>query len=190
MSRPGGRYRLHDRVALLGHIPDAEKYAWYANALAVAYPPYDEDYGYVTLEAMLSAKPVITCADSGGTAGIRRRWRNRLRGRTRAAGAGGKAGLALRAPGPGRPHGPERPGSTMPTSRSPGTMWCRLCCTVRDRGLSRRDCPQLESQGDDRCQEGTVPGFTVTVPLSQLTPNSSPSRCYASLLTPHVTRTA
>jgi glycosyltransferase involved in cell wall biosynthesis len=60
------RYRLHDRVAMLGHIPDAEKYAWYANALAVAYPPYDEDYGYVTLEAMLSSKPVITCADSGG----------------------------------------------------------------------------------------------------------------------------
>ncbi|PHM09241.1 hypothetical protein CK516_15780 [Nostoc sp. 'Peltigera malacea cyanobiont' DB3992] len=26
---------------------------------------YDEDYGYVTLEAMLAAKPVITCNDSG-----------------------------------------------------------------------------------------------------------------------------
>ena len=60
------RHRLHDRVALLGHLPDAEKYAWYANALAVAYPPYDEDYGYVTLEAMLSSKPVLTCTDSGG----------------------------------------------------------------------------------------------------------------------------
>jgi glycosyltransferase involved in cell wall biosynthesis len=30
------------------------------------FPPVDEDYGYVTLEAMLSSKPVITCADSGG----------------------------------------------------------------------------------------------------------------------------
>jgi glycosyltransferase involved in cell wall biosynthesis len=30
------------------------------------YPPFDEDYGYVTLEAMLSSKPVITCLDSGG----------------------------------------------------------------------------------------------------------------------------
>ena len=28
--------------------------------------PFDEDYGYVTLEAMLSAKPVLTCTDSGG----------------------------------------------------------------------------------------------------------------------------
>jgi glycosyltransferase involved in cell wall biosynthesis len=26
----------------------------------------DEDLGYVTLEAMLSSKPVITCRDSGG----------------------------------------------------------------------------------------------------------------------------
>jgi glycosyltransferase involved in cell wall biosynthesis len=26
----------------------------------------DEDYGYVTLEAMLASKPVITCTDSGG----------------------------------------------------------------------------------------------------------------------------
>ncbi len=38
----------------------------YAHALGVIYPPTDEDYGYVTLEAMLAAKPVITCTDSGG----------------------------------------------------------------------------------------------------------------------------
>jgi glycosyltransferase involved in cell wall biosynthesis len=30
------------------------------------YPPIDEDFGYVTLEAMLASKPVITCSDSGG----------------------------------------------------------------------------------------------------------------------------
>ena len=35
-------------------------------ALAVAYAPLDEDYGYVSLEAMLSSKAVVTCADSGG----------------------------------------------------------------------------------------------------------------------------
>jgi len=60
------QYGLQDRVALLGRISDAEKYAYYAKALAVAYPPSDEDYGYVTLEAMLAAKPVLTCTDSGG----------------------------------------------------------------------------------------------------------------------------
>lgn len=34
--------------------------------MAVFFGPYDEDYGYITLEAMLAAKPVITCRDSGG----------------------------------------------------------------------------------------------------------------------------
>ena len=38
----------------------------YADALVVAYPPFDEDFGYVTLEAFLARKPVITCTDSGG----------------------------------------------------------------------------------------------------------------------------
>jgi glycosyltransferase involved in cell wall biosynthesis len=32
----------------------------------VLFPPVDEDYGYITLEAMLARKPVITCTDSGG----------------------------------------------------------------------------------------------------------------------------
>jgi glycosyltransferase involved in cell wall biosynthesis len=32
----------------------------------VVFPPLDEDYGYVTLEAMLSSKAVVTCKDSGG----------------------------------------------------------------------------------------------------------------------------
>ena len=28
--------------------------------------PFDEDYGYVTLEGMLSGKPVVVASDSGG----------------------------------------------------------------------------------------------------------------------------
>lgn len=55
-----------DRVRLLGHTSEAEKLTLYAHARAIAFPPFDEDYGYVTLEAMLAAKPVITCRDSGG----------------------------------------------------------------------------------------------------------------------------
>jgi hypothetical protein len=39
----------------------------YSGALASVYAPYDEDYGYVTLESFLSRKPVITARDSGGT---------------------------------------------------------------------------------------------------------------------------
>ncbi|HEX9989861.1 MAG TPA: glycosyltransferase family 4 protein [Chloroflexia bacterium] len=57
---------LQKRVRWLGPVPDGEKIAAYAHALGVIYPPVDEDYGYVTLEAMLSSKPVITCTDSGG----------------------------------------------------------------------------------------------------------------------------
>jgi glycosyltransferase involved in cell wall biosynthesis len=38
----------------------------YAAARAVVYVPFDEDYGYVTLEAFLSGKAVITANDAGG----------------------------------------------------------------------------------------------------------------------------
>ncbi len=55
-----------ERVRFLGGITEEEKIEHYANALGVVYPPLDEDYGYVTLEAMLSSKPIITCNDSGG----------------------------------------------------------------------------------------------------------------------------
>ena len=35
-------------------------------AFAVFFAPVDEDYGYITLEAFLSQRPVVTCSDSGG----------------------------------------------------------------------------------------------------------------------------
>lgn len=54
------------RVEWMGAVTEESKREAYANCLAVIYPPLDEDYGYVTLEAMLSSKPVITCTDSGG----------------------------------------------------------------------------------------------------------------------------
>jgi len=58
---------VDQRVRWLGLVSEAEKIAFYAKATGVVYPPIDEDYGYVTLEAMLASKPVITCSDSGGT---------------------------------------------------------------------------------------------------------------------------
>jgi glycosyltransferase involved in cell wall biosynthesis len=54
------------RISFLGSVGDDELVELYRRALAVIYPPYDEDFGYVTLEAFLSRKPVITCTDSGG----------------------------------------------------------------------------------------------------------------------------
>ncbi len=53
-------------VKFIGRPSDEEKIGLYARALCVFFGPYDEDYGYVTLEAMLSHKAVITCHDSGG----------------------------------------------------------------------------------------------------------------------------
>ena len=38
----------------------------YSRCLGVYFGPYQEDYGYVTLEAFFSSKPVITHPDSGG----------------------------------------------------------------------------------------------------------------------------
>ena len=57
---------LENRVRFLGRVSDEEKLRLYAGCLGVLYPPVDEDYGYVTLEGMLAAKPVVTCTDSGG----------------------------------------------------------------------------------------------------------------------------
>jgi glycosyltransferase involved in cell wall biosynthesis len=60
---------LGDRVDLrTGWLDEDTKRDLMARAAAVLYVPFDEDsYGYVTLEAFHSRKPVITCSDSGGT---------------------------------------------------------------------------------------------------------------------------
>ena len=55
------------RVKFLGVVDDASLVQLYEGALGVAYVPYDEDYGYVTLEGFLAHRPVITAHDSGGT---------------------------------------------------------------------------------------------------------------------------
>jgi len=61
------RRGLRDRVTLLGRVDDDRLIELYAGCRAVLFAPYQEDYGYVTLEAFLSRKPVITASDSGGT---------------------------------------------------------------------------------------------------------------------------
>lgn len=56
-----------DRIVFAGSPTADDLVQLYAGALAVIYAPFDEDYGYVTLEAFLSSKPVVTATDSGGT---------------------------------------------------------------------------------------------------------------------------
>jgi glycosyltransferase involved in cell wall biosynthesis len=54
-------------VRFAGRVPERELARLYRDARAVAFVPYEEDYGLITLEAMLCAKPVITVRDGGGT---------------------------------------------------------------------------------------------------------------------------
>lgn len=54
------------RIRFTGFCSDAEVRQLYADALAVPFVPYQEDYGLIAVEAMQSGKPVITTKDSGG----------------------------------------------------------------------------------------------------------------------------
>ncbi len=60
------RLGLESRVEFVGRITDAEMLDHYARCRAVAFVPFDEDYGFVTVEAFAAGKAVITCGDSGG----------------------------------------------------------------------------------------------------------------------------
>lgn len=57
---------LGSRVTLLGAVDEATLVELYAGARGVVFAPFDEDYGYVTLEAFEARKPVVTATDSGG----------------------------------------------------------------------------------------------------------------------------
>lgn len=59
---------LSSRVSLIGRIDDRQMLDHLARCRAVCFPPLDEDYGFVTVEAFASRKPVVTCTDSGGPA--------------------------------------------------------------------------------------------------------------------------
>lgn len=59
---------LDDRVQFIGRIDDRELLDHLARCRAVAFPAFNEDYGFVTVEAFSSGKAVVTCRDSGGPA--------------------------------------------------------------------------------------------------------------------------
>ena len=60
------KYKLQDRVKMAGFISEEEKINYYANCLGVYFGAYNEDYGYITLEAFFAEKPVIVHKDAGG----------------------------------------------------------------------------------------------------------------------------
>ena len=62
------RHGLAGRVRLVGRLHDAALLEHLAKCRAVCFPPVQEDYGFVTVEAFASRRAVITCHDSGGPA--------------------------------------------------------------------------------------------------------------------------
>lgn len=59
---------LDGRVTFAGRLDEAGLIEHLARCRAVIFPPFNEDYGFVTVEAFMCGKPVITCTDSGGPA--------------------------------------------------------------------------------------------------------------------------
>lgn len=57
---------LEHRVKFVGRLDEAGLIDHLARCRAVIFPPFNEDYGFVTVEAFMCGKPVITCHDSGG----------------------------------------------------------------------------------------------------------------------------
>ena len=57
---------VSDRIDFTGAAEERQLVDLYKGALCVVYSPFDEDFGYVTLEAFLARKPVITTTDAGG----------------------------------------------------------------------------------------------------------------------------
>lgn len=68
LRRLASELDLSHRVEFLGYVDEDTLLRHYARCLAVFFAPYREDFGFVTLEAFRSRKPVLTCSDSGGPA--------------------------------------------------------------------------------------------------------------------------
>jgi glycosyltransferase involved in cell wall biosynthesis len=66
LQRLAAELNVETRVQFVGQVGDRELVDWLARCRAVCFPPFDEDYGFVTVEAFASAKAVLTCRDSGG----------------------------------------------------------------------------------------------------------------------------
>jgi glycosyltransferase involved in cell wall biosynthesis len=66
LRRQIAKQGLASKVSIEIAVPDERLVDLYVNALGVYYGPYDEDYGYVTLEGMAARRPVVTLSDVGG----------------------------------------------------------------------------------------------------------------------------
>lgn len=66
LRRLRGQLDLEDRVELVGRVSEEALVEHLARCRAVVFTPFNEDYGFVTVEAFCSGKAVLTVRDSGG----------------------------------------------------------------------------------------------------------------------------
>ncbi len=66
LERLASDLNLGSRVEFRGFVPDNDLIDLYASARAVYYAPFDEDYGFASVQALAAARPVVTTTDSGG----------------------------------------------------------------------------------------------------------------------------
>ena len=66
LERLASELGVANRVTFAGRITDEQLLDHLARCRAVVFPPLQEDYGFVTVEAFASRKAVVTCRDSGG----------------------------------------------------------------------------------------------------------------------------
>ena len=152
------RLGVGDRVTFEIGVSDERLEQLYLSALGVYFGPFDEDYGYVTLEGMAARTTGRHAHRQRGTARVRAGRRDRDR---RPAGAAGdRRGLRPAAPRPGgrRPVGQGRQrvdpgrGAALAGRRraAPGLMGAR----AKAAGVSRR----LRSPKAVQVEHGTGPG--------------------------------
>jgi glycosyltransferase involved in cell wall biosynthesis len=69
---------VDSRVTFTGQLSEADLIDHLAKCRAVVFPPADEDYGFVTVEAFAAGKAVVTCTDSGGPLDLAKHEQNAL----------------------------------------------------------------------------------------------------------------
>jgi len=66
LARLAAELGVAARLTFAGRLSEDELIDHLATCRAVCFPPFQEDYGFVTAEAFASRKAVVTCRDSGG----------------------------------------------------------------------------------------------------------------------------
>ena len=68
LERLASELGVANRVSFTGRLSEEQLLDRLGRCRAVVFPPVQEDYGFVTVEAFASRRAVITCRDSGGPA--------------------------------------------------------------------------------------------------------------------------